>query len=876
MIQVHLNARLFIVIQTRKEIRKLRDDNRGAYMQIRAKDAAIEDLHAQLQEFKDLADGRLDDRNEILDLKRQLIASKASDSDVKEMDQVDWGDETRYLKHIISLEGEIRELKEKLEEAQLESQKATQSLEEMEAKQESLKTKNKELEHVSEGKGVEIENMRREIIKLKEETSNLSCQLRSVVVENEHAEQQRERLFAMLDNALAVAIVDGENTRIIPGAEELISSLGGHSASKLILGELNDLKNEVSKKKVESVALTQAMKKAVESAVQSNHQMGKMKSKLIELLGSDEYEKEFEKSHEENNEEILQNIFCFEDKFQEANDQIKLRIQMLSAERDNAISESLKSRSDVMKLELEIKENLKESSLQSQSFKNKIQALEIDIDAKEQDIEHMREKLKQMQISKGQSEEPTLESKNLKPEIELEPQVEISKSRTVAYDEIENKFSTPNREDGSLQERLQLANDPAVVDVMESFNSQNVQTNNMMPESHFGEGADVKPKHQQKEMQRYSQEEIMLLQNEVEKLSSENRNIISSFIATNAILKSLLQTDQRLVTNEKAFNHADEENLDQFKESNNENNSLDLEGTDRSEKSSNDSLSIYNDMSREKLLHELAATKVEVSVLKQKIDDFNDMLEISNPKNESDVNGRLDSTEHETNGDSSEDDLLVNDNDDSYPASFITEREIPKMTPIALNDVLENLLKSKAETPGGEDAEELYQKAIAMLESELRRLGTEIADRTDTANSLQNRIGALQTAELTAEAAAQLLEEHNNMTMKIAAMAIQLQEREEEYARNEESYCKEIAALKSKERNLSPGLKSRVSRALSSAAKGMQRSFDNTHVKKGRLHSLSGAFRRSNKDEYVSQNVFSINPLELGVEGLNKNAKSEN
>lgn len=239
------------------------------------------------------------------------------------------------------------------------------------------------------------------------------------------------------------------------------------------------------------------------------------------------------------------------------------------------------------------------------------------------------------------------------------------------------------------------------------------------------------------------------------------------------------------------------------------------------------------------LVPELVASKLEVAQLKTKVDELESELSAMSPLRNSPfppssiVSPRSQHSRGEEEEDLSEDSADYNR---EGTAPRFTNRgnavESAGMTSTALAAVLDRLIEAR-EAQGGLNAalddEELYRAATAMLQEELARLGKALAEDTESAARLRSEVGALQTAQLSAEATAELLEQHNALSMRVAALQIALAEKENEYARCEESLLAEISALraklKTKRRKGKEALKS-VTRAMSSAARGLQKSLD--------------------------------------------------
>jgi len=240
--------------------------------------------------------------------------------------------------------------------------------------------------------------------------------------------------------------------------------------------------------------------------------------------------------------------------------------------------------------------------------------------------------------------------------------------------------------------------------------------------------------------------------------------------------------------------------------------------------------------------HELVASKVEVAVLKQKIDELESELEAVSllrdgqrtPSGAVKIaagGGSGDGFSSDVEGSDEDDD----EDDDGLPHNPRYDRgdassslENAGMTSAALASVLDKLIIARQSGMNGteNDASEaaVYEEATKLLQAELARLGTELADDSDAASKLQSEVGALQTAQLSAEATAQLLENQNALYMRVSALQIALGEKEREYNTFEDAFLREIASLKAKLK--AKKKKNPLSKAVSSAAKGLNKGFE--------------------------------------------------
>ena len=239
----------------------------------------------------------------------------------------------------------------------------------------------------------------------------------------------------------------------------------------------------------------------------------------------------------------------------------------------------------------------------------------------------------------------------------------------------------------------------------------------------------------------------------------------------------------------------------------------------------------------EEHLHELVASKVEVAQLKQKVDELESELAAVS----------LNGNEHSNNAsaaggggggyisDGSDEDAEYEDGQASAVREATPTPHYNKgnavegagMTSATLASVLDRLLaaRQKATATGSTpDDEALYKEAIVMLQIELARLGKQLTEGNDAAAQLRHEMGALQTAQLSAEATAELLEQHNALHMRVAALQIALGEKDNEFAQVEDSLLREISslrvALKGKRNKGKDALRS-MSRAVSHAARSL-------------------------------------------------------
>jgi hypothetical protein len=269
-------------------------------------------------------------------------------------------------------------------------------------------------------------------------------------------------------------------------------------------------------------------------------------------------------------------------------------------------------------------------------------------------------------------------------------------------------------------------------------------------------------------------------------------------------------------------------------------------------------------------LHELVASKVEVAVLKQKIDELESELAAVSPLRTGQITpgaaapiagvgagagAAVDGTSWSGLEDSDDDDDDVEaDGVPSRSPQFSrgdasTSLEGAGMTSAALASVLDKLLAARqvGALPTGENDDTttseaaLYEEATRMLQAELARLGAELADDSDAVSKLKSEVGALQTAQLSAEATAQLLENQNALYMRVSALQIALGEKEREYSRCEESLLRDITALKAKLK--AKKKKNPLSKVVSSAARGLNKGFEaaKTNVQDMVMNSTSGS-----------------------------------
>jgi chromosome segregation ATPase len=243
-------------------------------------------------------------------------------------------------------------------------------------------------------------------------------------------------------------------------------------------------------------------------------------------------------------------------------------------------------------------------------------------------------------------------------------------------------------------------------------------------------------------------------------------------------------------------------------------------------------------------LHELAASKVEVAVLKQKVDELESELEAISPLRDGQItpSGAAKIVGVGIGGDDgASSDLEESDEDDDEDDEGLphglrlsrgdagTSLENAGMTSAALASVLDKLILARqagTNTTENNNSREaaVYEEATKLLQAELARLGTELADDSDAASKLKSEVGALQTAHLSAEATAQLLENQNALYMRVSALQIALSEKEREYNKFEDAFLREIASLKAKLK--AKKKKNPLSKAVSSAARGLNKGFE--------------------------------------------------
>jgi hypothetical protein len=271
-------------------------------------------------------------------------------------------------------------------------------------------------------------------------------------------------------------------------------------------------------------------------------------------------------------------------------------------------------------------------------------------------------------------------------------------------------------------------------------------------------------------------------------------------------------------------------------------------------------------------LHELVASKVEVAVLKQKVDELESELAAVSPLRTGQLTpggaARLPGPGGGTVLADSSSDLEESDDEDDDEDGGMTRSphfsrgdastslENAGMTSAALASVLDKLIEARQSgitsssggggagiTGGEKDASDaaVYEEATRMLQAELARLGAQLADDSDAASKLKSEMGALQTAQLSAEATAQLLENQNALYMQISSLQIKLGEKESEYNRFEEALLGEIAALKAKLK--AKKKKNPLSKVVSSAARGLNKGFEaaKTNVQDMMINSASGS-----------------------------------
>lgn len=96
-----------------------------------------------------------------------------------------------------------------------------------------------------------------------------------------------------------------------------------------------------------------------------------------------------------------------------------------------------------------------------------------------------------------------------------------------------------------------------------------------------------------------------------------------------------------------------------------------------------------------------------------------------------------------------------------------------------------------------------------------------MTEQAKEAARLRSEVGALHTATLSAQQTADMLNEQNHLSMKIVSLTTYNEELQNEYARCEESFLREIASLKAelKQAKQNDPLK-KMRKAVSSTAKG--------------------------------------------------------
>ncbi|KAH7616577.1 hypothetical protein Ndes2526B_g08666 [Nannochloris sp. 'desiccata'] len=252
-------------------------------------------------------------------------------------------------------------------------------------------------------------------------------------------------------------------------------------------------------------------------------------------------------------------------------------------------------------------------------------------------------------------------------------------------------------------------------------------------------------------------------------------------------------------------------------------------------------------------LHELVASKVEVAVLKQKIDELESELAALSPLRHGQITPSG-AVQVGGSDDGSSSDLEVSDDEDDEDLSrglrfrrgdASTSLKDAGMTSAALASVLDKLITARQSGAGtaenGTSEAAVYEEAKRLLQAELARLGTELADDAGAASKLKSEVGALQTAQLSAEATAQLLENQNAMYMRVSALQITLSEKEHEYNKFEDAFLREIASLKAKLK--AKKKKNPLSKVVSSAARGLNKGFEaaKTNVQDMVMNSASGS-----------------------------------
>jgi hypothetical protein len=102
----------------------------------------------------------------------------------------------------------------------------------------------------------------------------------------------------------------------------------------------------------------------------------------------------------------------------------------------------------------------------------------------------------------------------------------------------------------------------------------------------------------------------------------------------------------------------------------------------------------------------------------------------------------------------------------------------------------------------------------------------QMVEKMASAERLRSEVGELETAKLSAQATAARLDELNSISMRVAALKMELARREQLFGARESSLLAEIDALNSalKKKKKSPLKK--VTKAVSSAARGLQRSLE--------------------------------------------------
>jgi hypothetical protein len=153
----------------------------------------------------------------------------------------------------------------------------------------------------------------------------------------------------------------------------------------------------------------------------------------------------------------------------------------------------------------------------------------------------------------------------------------------------------------------------------------------------------------------------------------------------------------------------------------------------------------------------------------------------------------------------------------------------PQIPRSALEGIVDSLIASKEKkgmggpTSANTEDVDLYHDAIRLLQEELAKIVDEMVRETDVASRIKREVGDWKTAQLSAKQTAELLDSYNAMSMKLAAQANIMSQRQDASDRTERQLLNEISDLRMEIRRINEKSTLRtVKKALSSTVRGIR------------------------------------------------------